>query len=90
MALLNSKLLDFIFRVFNGNTQVSATELNLMPLPLIEDHEGITGLAKKAMKAHGDKLRSIEREIDTEVYNLYRLDQEEIKAIDNFFNGMGR
>ncbi len=90
MALLNSKLLDFIFRVFNGNTQVSATELNLMPLPLIEDHEGITGLAKKAMKAHGDKLRSIEREIDTEVYNLYRLDEEEIIAIDNFFNGMDR
>ena len=90
MALLNSKLLDFIFRVFNGNTQVSATELNLMPLPLIEDHEGITGLAKKAMKAQGDKLRSIEREIDTEVYNLYRLDAEEIKAVDTFFNGMGR
>ncbi len=90
MALLNSRLLDFIFRVFNGNTQVSATELNLMPLPLIEDHEGITGLAKKAMKAHGDKLRGIEKEIDAEVYNLYRLDEEEIKAIDNFFNGMGR
>ena len=90
MALLNSKLLDFISRVFNGNTQVSATGLNLMPLPLIEDHEGITSLAKKAMKAQGGKLSSIEKQIDTEVYNLYRLDEEESKAIDNFFNGMGR
>jgi adenine-specific DNA-methyltransferase len=32
-ALLNSKLLDNYFRTFNGNTQVSATELRTMPLP---------------------------------------------------------
>ena len=30
LALLNSRLFDFIFRTFNGNTQVSATELNVM------------------------------------------------------------
>jgi len=32
-AILNSSLLDSYFRVFNGNTQVSATELRYMPLP---------------------------------------------------------
>lgn len=35
-ALLNSDLFDAYFRTFNGNTNVSATELRMMPLPPIE------------------------------------------------------
>ena len=35
-ALLNCKLLDVYFRSFNGNTQVSATELRSIPLPPLE------------------------------------------------------
>lgn len=36
-ALLNSKLFDIYFRTFNGNINVSATELREMPLPSLED-----------------------------------------------------
>jgi adenine-specific DNA-methyltransferase len=36
-ALLNSKLFDRYFRTFNGNINVSATELREMPLPPLED-----------------------------------------------------
>ena len=35
-AILNSSLLDRYFRISNGNTQVSATELRAMPLPPLE------------------------------------------------------
>lgn len=35
-ALLNSRWLDTYFRTFNGNTQVSATELRELPLPPLE------------------------------------------------------
>lgn len=35
-ALLNSDLFDAYFRTFNGNTNVSATELRIMPLPPID------------------------------------------------------
>jgi adenine-specific DNA-methyltransferase len=34
--LLNSTLMDAYFRMFNGNTQVSATELRRLPLPPLE------------------------------------------------------
>lgn len=35
-ALLNSDLFDTYFRTFNGNVNVSATELREMPMPLLE------------------------------------------------------
>jgi len=35
-ALLNSRLFDTYFRIFNGNVNVSATELREMPLPPLE------------------------------------------------------
>lgn len=35
-ALLNCRLIDIYFRTFNGNTQVSATEIRDMPLPPLE------------------------------------------------------
>lgn len=36
-ALLNSEIFDIYFRTFNGNINVSATEIRLMPFPPIED-----------------------------------------------------
>lgn len=43
-ALLNSKLFDTYFRTFNGNINVSATELREMPLPPLEDIREIGNL----------------------------------------------
>ena len=47
-ALFNSALLDTFFRVSNGNTQVSATELRAMPLPPLE---AIKEIGRRAMLA---------------------------------------
>lgn len=33
LGVLNSDIVDFFIRAMNGNTQVSATELNLLPIP---------------------------------------------------------
>ena len=46
-ALLNSTFLDRFFRISNGNTQVSATELRAMPLPAERD---IRTIGKEALR----------------------------------------
>ena len=50
-ALLNSTLMDSYFRTFNGNTQVSATELRAMPLPPLAV---ITELGRRVSAAPDD------------------------------------
>lgn len=47
-AFLNSSLLDRYFRISNGNTQVSATEIRAMPLPFLQVIEEV-GDAIKAL-----------------------------------------
>lgn len=43
-ALLNSNLFDTYFRTFNGNINVSATELREMPLPPLKDIKDVGNL----------------------------------------------
>jgi adenine-specific DNA-methyltransferase len=50
-ALLNSSLLDIYFRIFSGNTQVSATELRAMPLPPLDV---IHAIGRRAMEPLSD------------------------------------
>ena len=56
-ALLNCRLLDVYFRSFNGNTQVSATELRSIPLPPLEmsrkigSEAQLKGLSAEALDA---------------------------------------
>lgn len=35
-VILNTKIVDTFFRILNGNTQVNASEINLLPLPNID------------------------------------------------------
>lgn len=63
-AILNSSLLDSYFRIFNGNTQVSATELRNLPLP-----------AYRVIEKVGSLIQSnhlTEHEADEKVVNLIK------------------
>jgi adenine-specific DNA-methyltransferase len=48
-ALFNSEMIDRYFRISNGNTQVSATELRAMPLPSLEL---IVALGRRVRRLH--------------------------------------
>lgn len=55
-ALFNSQLFDKYFRIFNGNINVSATELRVMPLPPLE-----------TIKQIGDRLIVENNYINTDI-----------------------
>ena len=61
-SLLNSAVVDRYFRISNGNTQVSASELRLMPLPPREQIESIG----RAM--HGKAISMLDRIVDATLH----------------------
>ncbi|WP_434459158.1 Eco57I restriction-modification methylase domain-containing protein [Sphingobacterium multivorum] len=58
-SLLNSTLFDVYFRTFNGNINVSATELRELPLPKMEIILKLGAAVKKVNDLTQDKLDSI-------------------------------
>jgi adenine-specific DNA-methyltransferase len=85
-AILNSRLADFLFRMVNGNTQVSATELNMLPIPPGQPAlDQIEALAQRATETSGPGREKILRELDHVVYGLYDLSEPEIECIERAF-----
>lgn len=64
-ALFNSELMDTYFRISNGNTQVSATEVRAMPLPPIET---IQSMGRAVLKAGAVDADSIDQIVDNAVH----------------------
>jgi adenine-specific DNA-methyltransferase len=60
-ALLNSNLFDTYFRTFNGNVNVSATELRAMPLPALET---IKEIGKKLILLNNFSMKNVSKVID--------------------------
>jgi len=60
-ALLNSNLFDTYFRTFNGNVNVSATELRAMPLPPLET---IKEIGKKLILRNNFSMENVSKIID--------------------------
>ena len=56
-ALYSSRLLDAYFRIMNGNTQVSATEIRAMPLPA---HETIVAIGRQ-VKIAPEPIAAVDR-----------------------------
>jgi len=69
-VLLNSRLLDTYFRIFNGNTQVSATELRATPLPPLE---AIVEIGRRALA-----LPNSDETINSLIAATFELDDPEL------------
>nr|WP_229307095.1 Eco57I restriction-modification methylase domain-containing protein [Helicobacter pylori] len=92
VGLLNSRLLDWLFRKTSTNNHVNLYELETLPIPQIttknqELAQKITDCAERILKTKEKdpkaNTQELEKEIDALVYQLYNLTDEEIKIIEN-------
>ena len=77
LAIINSDLTNWIFKIKSGNTQISATELNL--LPICPYNEKISELSKKCCTKKYTK--ELEEELNNQIYISYGITNEEIQII---------
>ena len=76
-AILNSKVLNYIFRYKNGNTQVSATELNLLPIKVNYK----TDIIQKQREYKTNMNSKIGKEVEELIFYNYELSNYEIDLI---------
>jgi len=91
LGLINSKLYDYCFRCFNSNTHVSGGELNALPMPdaatWCKLRDKIPDLVSKIIRhcEGGKDTEALENELDSILYKVFDLAQEEIEVIENHY-----
>ncbi len=73
LGVLSSDVVEFMFRSMNGNTQVSATELNLLPIPRGKAESEIADLASRLEEAKPKQRQELEQELNERVARAYGL-----------------
>jgi Alw26I/Eco31I/Esp3I family type II restriction m6 adenine DNA methyltransferase len=88
LGLLNSKLLNWFFKVFSTNSNVNGYEVDNLPIPPIAgiNQEPIVKLVERILAAKGKNPQADtskeESAIDEMVYQLYGLTEEEIRIVE--------
>ena len=89
LGILNSKFLDWFFRITSSNTHVQGYELEQLPVPYLSkvDCEALTDLVDSILTAKdADPAASTqalgEAEVDRVVYRLYGLTEEDIAVVE--------
>jgi adenine-specific DNA-methyltransferase len=83
LGLLNSRLFDYVFRAFNGSTQVSANELQTLPVVTGNRLAQIAYLASSLRTGAGADTQG---RLDKLVYDLYEIDPADRAVINATFD----
>ena len=88
LGILNSSIINWFFRCFSTNSNVNGYEVENFPIPnLSNKQEKEIGLYVKMIldeknKNHYADTSNLEAKIDSMVYKLYGLTDEEIKIVE--------
>lgn len=87
LGVLNSEIVEFFFRAMNGNTQVSATELNLLPIPVGRYERKIATITRRIQnKSDLKKKGGLMEDLNVEVAKAYGLDNADLAFVRRFLN----
>lgn len=82
LGILCSDVIEFFFRTMNGNTQVSATELNLMPISRCDQEPRIAVLSRRLQDTRdAAALASVEQQLNEQVAKAYGLTTDELRFL---------
>jgi len=82
LGILCSDVIEFFFRAMNGSTQVSATELNMMPIPRCDRESRIAALARQLQETPDSVARvSLEQQLNEQVAEVYGITPDELDFI---------
>jgi len=97
LGALNSKLLNWYFKLFSTNSNVNGYEVDNLPIPTPDrNSRELIGLVENVLHITKDedylsnpakqaKVKELERQIDQMVYELYGLTPEEIEVVEGSF-----
>lgn len=85
VGLLNSKLLDWIFRTTSTNNHVNQYEIAYLPIPSDEALQSADADELVALVRRAEAGEDVQAEIDAVVYRLYGLTAEEIALVEASF-----
>lgn len=80
-AYLNSDIANFIFKLMNGNTQVSATELNALPFIYAREKEIVSLMKRRSVNLN--KINEI-------FFEIFDLSVDEVQTIKNYKEGFSK
>lgn len=84
ITYLNSKLINWFFRIFSTNSNVNTYEINILPL-IIFSKENKKKIADEFEKLIGNYDESSDYNLNNIIYETFGLNNQEIKYIDSFF-----
>jgi hypothetical protein len=86
LGVLNSSLLNWLFKLQSTNSNVNGYEVDRLPIAVTDRtyQKSIAELVNRCMSAYsnGKKCVEVEKQIDELVYRLYGLKAEEIAIVE--------